>query len=114
MSGNADSSTSSLRRTPPAELESPDPPDDTPPAGADPVADIEMQAPGLLEAVKEPSAAGGGREASSWQNFGKMLLVFSCIGTDFCKKIIKICVLKKKGKKICVLQHFSKSTRLSS
>ena len=36
-----------------------------------------------------------------WQNFGKMLLVFGCIGTDFCKKI-------------CVLQHFSKSTRLSS
>ena len=39
--------------------------------------------------------------ASFWQNFGKMLLVFGCIGTDFCKKI-------------CVLQHFSKSTRLSS
>ena len=35
------------------------------------------------------------------QNFGKMLLVFGCIGTDFCKKI-------------CVLQHFSKSTRFSS
>ena len=35
------------------------------------------------------------------QNFGKMLLVFSCIGSDFCKKI-------------CVLQHFSKSTRFSS
>ena len=35
------------------------------------------------------------------QNFGKMLLVFGCIGTDFCKKIR-------------VLQHFSKSTRLSS
>ena len=29
------------------------------------------------------------------------MLVFGCIGTDFCKKI-------------CVLQHFSKSTRLSS
>ena len=39
--------------------------------------------------------------ASFWQNFGKMLLVFGCIGTDFCKKIR-------------VLQHFSKSTRLSS
>ena len=39
--------------------------------------------------------------ASFWQNFGKMLLVFGCIGTDFCKKI-------------CVLQHFSKSTRFSS
>ena len=39
--------------------------------------------------------------ASFWQIFGKMLFVFGCIGTDFCKKI-------------CVLQHFSKSTRLSS
>ena len=39
--------------------------------------------------------------ASFWQNFGKMLLVFGCIGSDFCKKI-------------CVLQHFSKSTRFSS
>ena len=35
------------------------------------------------------------------QNFGKMLLVFGCIGPDFCKKIR-------------VLQHFSKSTRFSS
>ena len=35
------------------------------------------------------------------QNFGKMLLVFGCIGTDFCKKIR-------------VLQHFSKSTKFSS
>ena len=35
------------------------------------------------------------------QNFGKLLLVFGCIGTDLCKKIR-------------VLQHFSKSTRLSS
>ena len=41
--------------------------------------------------------------AVGWQNFGKMLLVFGCIGSDFCKKIIKI----------CVLQHFSKSTRFS-
>ena len=49
------------------------------------------------------AAAGATRRvvASFWQNFGKMLLVFGCIGTDFCKKI-------------CVLQHFSKSTRLSS
>ena len=48
------------------------------------------------------SPRGPGRVvASFWQNFGKMLLVFGCIGTDFCKKI-------------CVLQHFSKSTRLSS
>ena len=35
------------------------------------------------------------------QKFGKMLLVFGCIGSDFCKQI-------------CVLQHFSKSTRFSS
>jgi voltage-gated potassium channel Kch len=34
-------------------------------------------------------------------NFGKMLLVFGCIGSDFCKKI-------------CVLQHFSKYTRFST
>ena len=60
------------------------------------------------------SAAGGGvhaellarpcgssSESVGWQSFGKMLLVFGCIGSDFCKKI-------------CVLQHFSKSTRLSS
>ena len=40
-------------------------------------------------------------ESVGRQNFGKMLLVFGCIGSDFCKKI-------------CVLQHFSKSTRLSS
>ena len=40
-------------------------------------------------------------ESVGWQNFGKMLLVFGCIGSDFCKKI-------------CVLQHFSKSTRFSS
>ena len=30
---------------------------------------------------------------SFWQNFSKMLLVFGCIKTKFCKKIIfKICV----------------------
>ena len=40
-------------------------------------------------------------ESVGWQNFGRMLLVFGCIGSDFCKKI-------------CVLQHFSKSTRFSS
>ena len=40
-------------------------------------------------------------ESVGWQNLGKMLLVFGCIGSDFCKKI-------------CVLQHFSKSTRFSS
>ena len=40
-------------------------------------------------------------ESVGWQNFGRMLLVFGCIGSDFCNKI-------------CVLQHFSKSTRFSS
>ena len=40
-------------------------------------------------------------ESVGWRNFGNMLLVFGCIGSDFCKKI-------------CVLQHFSKSTRFSS
>ena len=36
-----------------------------------------------------------------WQNSGKMLLVFGCIGTDLCK-LIRVC------------QHFLRSTRLSS
>ena len=54
-----------------------------------------------------PAAAPGAgvcqptSESIGWQNFGKMLLVFGCIGSDFCKKI-------------CVLQHFSKSTRFSN
>ena len=42
-----------------------------------------------------PALAGRAPETSEsvgWQNFGKMLLVFGCIGSDFCKKI-------------CVLQH---------
>ena len=39
-------------------------------------------------------------DSVGWQTFGKMLLVFGCNGSDFCKKI-------------CVLQHFSKSTRFS-
>ena len=42
--------------------------------------------------------------ANFWEKFGKLSLVFGCIGTDLCKKI---CVL-------LLLQHFSKSTRLSS
>ena len=50
-------------------------------------------------------AAGGQVRSTNYGKmllvFGKMLLVFGCIGSDFCKKI-------------CVLQHFSKSTRLSS
>ena len=47
-----------------------------------------------------PSARRGDATADR-QNFGKLLLVFGCIGTDLCKKIR-------------VFQHFSKSTRLSS
>ena len=46
-------------------------------------------------------ASGVGDTTADRQNFSKMLLVFGCIGTDLCKKIR-------------VLQHFSKSTRLSS
>ena len=70
----------------------------------------ELEADAELALLDPTEAAGAGREAEAtarrvvaifWQNFGKMLLVFGCIGTDFCKKI-------------CVLQHFSKSTRLSS
>ena len=46
-----------------------------------------------------PCAAHAGRLAGTdWQNFGRMLLVFGCIGTDLRKKIL-------------VLQHFSKSTK---
>ena len=42
-----------------------------------------------------------GRRRQFLAKFGATLLVFGCIGTDFCKKIY-------------VLQHFSKSTKLSS
>ena len=57
----------------------------------------------LLDAAGEEhlAAAPVGDTTADRQNFGKMLLVFGCIGTDFCKKIR-------------VFQHFSKSTRLSS
>ena len=48
-----------------------------------------------------PAAGKAGHTTADRQNFSKMLLVFGCIGTDLCKKIR-------------VLQHFSKSTRLSS
>ena len=37
-----------------------------------------------------PPGTGRRRRASAsvgWQDFGKMLLVFGCIGSDFCKKI---------------------------
>ena len=40
-------------------------------------------------------------DANLWQKFGKISLVFGCISTDFCKKIR-------------VLEHFSKSSKLSS
>ena len=39
--------------------------------------------------------------ANFWQNFGKSSLVFGCIGADLCKQMR-------------ALQHFSKSTTLSS
>ena len=32
-----------------------------------------------------PSARTETSESVGWQNFGRMLLVFGCIGTDFCK-----------------------------
>ena len=52
-----------------------------------------------VTATKSRAAVGG--TTADRQNFGKMLLVFGCIGTDLCKEIR-------------VLQHFSKSTRISS
>ena len=64
--------------------------------------------PALRERGLDPGEGGARTERTAetsesvgWQNFGRMLLVFGCIGTDFCNKI-------------CVLQHFSKSIRLSS
>ena len=60
---------------------------------------LDSWTPGDLEETATPSLLGD--TTADRQNFGKMLLVFGCIGTDFCKKIR-------------VLQHFSKSTRLSS
>ena len=53
------------------------------------------------QAERRSAEAPVGDTTADRQNFGKMLLVFGCIATDFCKKIR-------------VLQHFSKSTRLSS
>ena len=57
----------------------------------------------LRTALAGPAAPRAQRPPDTHRgpNFGKMLLVFGCIGTDFCKKIV-------------VLQHFSKSTRLAS
>ena len=53
--------------------------------------------PGDTLLAGEPGDAG----AASASPASKMLLVFGCIGTDLCKQIR-------------VLQHFSKSTRLST
>ena len=60
---------------------------------------VPRRRPGCL--ATNPPRASVGDTTADRQNFGKMLLVFGCIGTDFCKKIR-------------VFQHFSKSTRLSS
>ena len=57
--------------------------------------------PGEAPTPPPSTSAAETSESVGWQSFGKMLLVFGCIGSDFCKKI-------------CVLQHFSKSTRFSS
>ena len=53
------------------------------------------------EAPAAPGPTPRGDTTVDRQNFGTLLLVFGCIGTDLCKKIR-------------VFQHFSKSTRLSS
>ena len=55
------------------------------------------EAAGAVRGSRRPGglAAAETSESVDWQNFGKRLLVFGCIGSDFCKKI-------------CVLQHFSK------
>ena len=53
-----------------------------------------------LQDRREAGRPGLHRDRQDHPVDGKMLLVFGCIGTDFCKKIR-------------VLQHFSKSTRLS-
>ena len=47
---------------------------------------------GINHASRPARTTCGGRvtetsESVGWQNFGKMLLVFGCIGSDFCKKI---------------------------
>ena len=80
---------------------------------AAPLRDRERRAPRLrARVVGEGPAPGGPRlldprgrgpdgPTADRQNFGKILLVFGCIGTDLCKQIR-------------VFQHFSKSTRLSN
>ena len=62
-----------------------------------------LRAPGPTAGPGEKAGtrAPVGDTTADRQNSCKMLFVFGCIGTDFCKKT-------------CVLQHFSKSTRLSS
>ena len=73
----------------------------------------EVAAPERLELRHEEAAAGArerlalrgygqrGDTTADRQNFGKWWFVFGCIGTDLCKQIR-------------VVQHFSKSTKLSS
>ena len=39
------------------------------------------------EVHRGAAPTGSSSESVGWQNFGKMLLVFGCIGSDFCKKI---------------------------
>ena len=39
--------------------------------------------------LAEIETAPVGDTTADRQNFGKMLLVFGCIGTDFCKKIMR-------------------------
>ena len=50
----------------------------------------ERRGPGPEDPRRVPRVLEGGANFGSCQflaNFGKMLLVFGCIGTDFCKKI---------------------------
>ena len=76
--------------------------------------ECERGGPACPTGAARPPRCGRARRCPAWrprapvgdttadrQNFGKMLLVFGCIGTDLCKKI-------------CVCQHFSKSTRFSN
>ena len=67
--------------------------------------DAQAAAGAMAWPQQQPAVAAAGTTrrvvANVWQIFGKLLLVFGCIGADFCKKIR-------------VLQQFSKSTKLSS
>ena len=62
------------------------------PLGAEP-GEAGMSRSSALNALNSSGGGGGGahvrtsfQPAPRWQNFGKMLLVFGCIGSDFCKK----------------------------